>query len=105
MKGRSPFIFIPQNRLCRFEERGTPRFLTDFLAVMRCITRKSAARKNEAFVFSEGGGFADALKARSIGLSFSVFSCIPGIRKAKKAKQPPAVYINHFNVAHSNVTI
>ena len=61
MKGRSPFIFIPQNRLCRFEERGTPRFLTDFLAVMRSSTRKSAARKNEEFVFAEGGGFVDDL--------------------------------------------
>ena len=63
MKGRSSFIFIPQNRLCRFEERGSPRFLTDFLAVMRSITRKSATRKNEFFVFSEGGDFVDALKA------------------------------------------
>ncbi len=61
MKGRSPFIFIPQNRLCRFEERGSPRFLTDFLAVKRSITRKSAARKNEEFVFSEGGDIVDAL--------------------------------------------
>ena len=40
MKGGKPFIFIPQNRLFRFEERLISRFLYHFLAVRQSHTRK-----------------------------------------------------------------
>ena len=33
MKGGKPFILIPQNRLCRLEERLISRFLYHFRAV------------------------------------------------------------------------
>ena len=40
MKGGKPFILIPQDRLCRFEERLVSRFLYHFLAVRQSRTRK-----------------------------------------------------------------
>ena len=49
---------------------------------MRSIARKSATRKNESIVFSEGGGFADALKDGFCAVFFVylalTYSRIPG---------------------------
>ena len=44
MKGGKPFIFYPQNRLCRFEERLISRFLYHFLY--------RAAKPHKKMVFS-----------------------------------------------------